>query len=322
MSFNKKIKSIIILLSCINLVSCTTIENQYSVSRITNFQNEANEDTFAIGYGSDKIIPSRIEELIVSNVGAESYFIAPVNRFESDYVKYHNPYKQLPMASLTKIMTALIVLKYETNLDKLYYVSGDAVYLEREASKADLVSGDTISVRDLLYALLIPSGNDAANVIAENFDGGVDNFVILMNNEAEKLGALSTHFANPHGLDSEYHYSTAYDMYLIMAEVCKYPLFREIASMNSYTTKILQSDETYREATWNSTNYFITKEMMIANNIELIAGKTGNTSNAGNCLILLSKNKTSNIEYISVVLNATNKRNVYYNSNSLMGGEK
>ena len=291
MSFNNKIKSIIILLSCINLVSCTTIENQYSVSRITNFQNEANEDTFAIGYGSDKIIPSRIEELIVSNVGAESYFIAPLHRFESDYVKYHNPYKQLPMASLTKIMTALIVLKYETNLDKLYYVSGDAVYLEREASKAELV-------------------------------GGVDNFVILMNNEAEKLGALSTHFANPHGLDSEYHYSTAYDMYLIMAEVCKYPLFREIASMNSYTTKILQSDETYREATWNSTNYFITKEMMIANNIELIAGKTGNTSNAGNCLILLSKNKTSNIEYISVVLNATNKRNVYYNSNSLMGGEK
>ena len=111
MSFNKKIKSVIVLLFCVYLASCTTIENQYSVSRITNFQNEANEDTFAVGYGSDKIIPSRIEELIVSNVGAESYFIAPLHRFESDYVKYHNPYKQLPMASLTKIMTALIVLK-------------------------------------------------------------------------------------------------------------------------------------------------------------------------------------------------------------------
>ena len=316
------LRNIFIILICFSLVSCMNIENPYSLGRMMSFQGMANEDTFADGYANDKVIPSRIEEMIVSNIGAESYFIAPINRFESDYVRYHDPYKQLPMASLTKIMTALIVLKYCDNLDKLYYVSSDAVYLEREASKADLVSGDMISVRDLLYALIIPSGNDAANVIAENFDNSSDNFIILMNNEAEKLGALSTHFANPHGLDSEYHYSTAYDMYLIMSEVCKYPLFREIASLNSYTTKILQSDETYREVTWNSTNYFITKEMMIANNVELVAGKTGNTSNAGNCLILLSKNKTSNIEYISVVLNATNKRNVYYNSNSLMGGEK
>ena len=184
-------------------------------------------------------------------------------------------------------------------------------------SIANLRSGDEISVRDLLYGLLVPSGNDAAICLAENLVGSYDNFIILMNNEAERLGALNTHFANPHGLDSDYHFSTAYDLFLIMRELIKYPEFLTISNTKEYTANIKGGDGTIRTETWHNTNYFVTGELLISDNVELIGGKTGSTESAGYCLALFIRDKHSGDEYISIVLNAKSKRNVYYNSNSL-----
>lgn len=320
MSFKKyKIKNIFALLCTIVLLSsCKSVRVNYDSSRLLSNLYVANESTFADGTAKYIVIPNALEEQVVNNIGADGYFIASVNRFSSAFTKFHNPYKRLPMASLTKLMTALIVLENCPDLNKEFFVSTDAVDLEKDVSKANLRSGDKLSIKDLLYGLLVPSGNDAAMCLAENVFGNYDNFIIAMNNEAERIGAVNTHFANPHGLDSEYHFTTAYDMFLITRELMKYPIFKEITSTKEYMSNIIQSDGTVRTETWLTTNYFVTEELLMSSNVSLEGTKTGNTTNAGNCLVLVVTEKKSGVKYISVVLNAKSKRNSYYNSNALL----
>ena len=314
----KKLCIILIIILSINCFSCVKYEYKYDSSILLNDLYTANDSTFAEGVAEKIIIPKVLEELTVNNVSADCYFVSSTNRFESDFAKYHNAHKKVPMASLTKLMTALVTLQNCKNLDDEYYVSSDAVDLDKDVSKANLQVGDKVKIRDLLYGLLLPSGNDAANCLAENVASSKDNFVIMMNNEARRLGALHTHFANPHGLDSEFHFSTAYDLFLITRELAKYELFRSISVADTYTADIIKSDGTLRKEKWITTNFFVTKEFMLSNNVELLGCKTGNTKNAGYCLVLLCKDKKTGVEYISVVLNAKTKSNSYYNSNALL----
>lgn len=300
------------------MTSCSVYKSNYNSSRLLSNLYVANDSTFADGTARDIVVPSAIEEQIVNNIGADAYFIASVDRFTAPYTKYHNAYKRMPMASLTKLMTALVVLKNCKDLNAEYYVSTDAVDLEKDVSKANLRAGDKLKIIDLLYGLLLPSGNDAAMCLAENVFSSYDNFIIAMNNESERIGALNTHFANPHGLDSDYHFTTAYDMFLITRELMKYPVFKEITTKREYKANILQSDGMMREETWLTTNYFITEELLMSSNVTLEGSKTGNTTNAGNCLALVVSEKKTGDKYISIVLNARSKRNSYYNSNALI----
>lgn len=314
-----KIKKVVSLLIVIVLLSsCSGMKVNYDNSRLLSNLYVANDSTFADGTAKYIVVPNALEEQVVNNIGADGYFIASVNRFSSSFTKFHNPYKRLPMASLTKLMTALIVLENCPDLNKEYFVSTDAVDLERDVSKANLRAGDKLSIKDLLYGLLVPSGNDAAMCLAENVFGNYDNFIIAMNNEAERIGAVNTHFANPHGLDSDYHFTTAYDIFLITKELMKYDIFSEISTVKEYKSNITQSDGTVRTETWLTTNYFVTEELLMSSNVSLEGTKTGNTTNAGNCLVLVVSEKKSGVKYISVVLNAKSKRNSYYNSNALL----
>ena len=290
----------------------------YDNKRLISNLYKANNDTFAEGTAKKIVVPSLLEEMIVENVGADSYFIASTDRKKSDFTRYHNQYKKMPMASLTKIMTALIVLENVKDLNTEYYVSSEDVELESDESRANLRNGDKLKVKDLLYGLLVPSGNDAANCLSKNVFKNYDNFIIAMNNEAERLGATRTHFDNAVGLDSDYHFTTAYDMFLITREIMKYPIFKEITTTKEYTANIMQSDGVIRPEKWINTNYFVTEELVLNPNVTIEGTKTGNTKNAGNCLILVTKEKKKSDYYISVVLNATSKRNSYYNQNALL----
>ena len=314
----KIIALFLIVLMLLFTVSCKSFKVNYDSSRLLSNLYVANDSTFADGTAKYIVVPNALEEQIVNNIGADGYFIASLDRFESGFAKYHNPYKRLPMASLTKLMTALIVLENCDDLNQEYYVSSDAVDLEKDVSKANLKSGDRLKILDLLYGLLVPSGNDAAMCLAENVFNNYDNFIIAMNNEAERIGAVNTHFANPHGLDSDYHFTTAYDMFLITKELMRYPIFKEITTTKEYKSNIIQSDGTVREETWLTTNYFVTEELLMSGNVSLEGTKTGNTTNAGNCLVIVASDKKTNTKYISVVLNAKSKRNSYYNSNALL----
>ena len=138
-----------------------------------------------------------------------------------------NPHMKLPMASTTKIMTAILAIEMG-NLEDVVTVSPKAMGVE--GSSIYLAKGERLTLEQLLYGLMLRSGNDAAVAIAEHIGGSVENFVRLMNRKAVQIGARNTNFVNPHGLHDDMHYTTAYDLALISAYAMQNPVFRTIVS--------------------------------------------------------------------------------------------
>src|SRR5215210_3693517 len=146
------------------------------------------------------------------------------------YLNGENPDEQLPIGSVTKIMSALVVLEEEPNLDEEVTVSEEAEsYLRSVYSNVGLISGERVTVRDLLTAILIPSGTDAAYALAEHVGGGsVENFVGMMNQEASELALTNTRFEDPAGLDTTGNYSSARDLAVLAREALEHSLFVEL----------------------------------------------------------------------------------------------
>ena len=145
-----------------------------------------------------------------------------------------NPYERMNPASITKIMTALIAVR-DGDLEESVTVGQETVITEPGASLCHIAPGDTLTMEQLLYGLMLPSGNDAGAAIAVHMAGSIEAFAEEMNKTAHQLGAVDTHFTNPHGLTDENHYTTAYDLYLIFQEAMKYPEFQKIVGTVSYT---------------------------------------------------------------------------------------
>ena len=238
---------------------------------------------------------------------SEAVLLCDLNDHQVLYNK--NSTEQLNPASLTKVMTAIIALKYG-NLDDMLTASSNVTIQESGASLVGISPGDTMTLSQALHALLIASGNDAAVMIAEYISGSVDQFVELMNTEALELGATNCHFMNPHGLTQDAHYVTAYDMYLIFNEAIKYDEFIQIISSNEYTGVYHDAQGEPKELTLKSTNNFINGNHSVPGGVVVMRGKTGTTSAAGNCLVLLSKDSYGN-PYISVILKCTQRDYLY-----------
>lgn len=216
-----------------------------------------------------------------------------------------NAHEKMYPASTTKVMTALLVLE-NCSLDEKATVSYEAIQAVPSGySNANLQVGEELTIKDLLYVLMIPSANEAANVLAEHVAGSVESFATMMNTKAEELGCETTHFVNPNGVHDENHYSSAYDLYLITREAMKNETFRKIVSTSKCT---LPPTEIYPE---NDRTFVNTNKLIVYNNSnkpdnyyykDCIGVKTGFTSQAGNCLI--SASSRDGLEFINVVLNA------------------
>ena len=225
------------------------------------------------------------------------------SKFSIQYASFKNAHERLYPASLTKVMTALVALQ-NASPDSVLTATDSVKITESGAQLCGLKAGDTMTLDQALHILLIYSANDAAMLIAENIGGSVDHFVEMMNEEAQRLGATNTSFANPHGLSDDNHYTSAYDLYLIFNEAIKYDSFNEIIHMTSYQTAYYDKDGKAKELTVNNTNRFLRGDFQAPENITVIGGKTGTTNAAGHCLILLSRD-TSGAPYISVILNSS-----------------
>lgn len=220
-------------------------------------------------------------------------------------------------ASTTKLMTALLVLQ-RCNLDEPVTISYNASHIGVEgATLFGFLEGDKTTVRDVFSAMLVFSGNDAAIALAEHVAGSVEGFVELMNEEAKRLGAVDTHFVNPHGLDNREHYTTAYDIYLIFNELLSYPEFIETVSMSSCTILYSDADGNPKEITWPNTNQFLDKTYPLPEGIGMIGGKTGTTPFAGFCDILCFKDQDDRL-YIAEVFRASSYDNLYGKLTELM----
>lgn len=212
-----------------------------------------------------------------------------------------NAYNKMYPASTTKIMTAILVLE-NCNLDEIVTVSDNAVSLTsvpESYTRANLKSGEKISVENLLNVLLIPSANDAAIALAEHVSGTVDEFSKLMNLKAKEIGCTNTNFVNPNGVHNENQFTTAYDMALIGKYAMKNETFRKIVSKTSCTlpiTNMYDKDDRKFDNTnelLNSDDYYYQYTTGI---------KTGYTDSAKNCIV--ASCKRDNYEFIVVILGA------------------
>lgn len=222
-----------------------------------------------------------------------------------------NVHATMNPASLTKVMTALVVLKYGSMDQKL--TATNAVNIsESGAVLCGLKAGDTMTMDQALRILLVYSANDAAMLIAENTGGTVDRFVEMMNEEAARIGATNTHFANPHGLTDPNHYTTAYDLYLIFNEAIKYEAFNEIIHMASYQTVYYDRDGKEKVFDKSTTNQFLKvgSDYSAPASVTVIGGKTGTTRAAGHCLILLVRD-VNGAPYIAVTMGVPSTQELY-----------
>jgi D-alanyl-D-alanine carboxypeptidase (penicillin-binding protein 5/6) len=194
------------------------------------------------------------------------------------------------IASITKIMTATLAIE-SGKMDKYVTVSENAVHTE--GSSIYLKAGEKIKLKDLVYGLMLRSGNDAAVAIAEFVGGSVDGFVFLMNQKAKEIGMLNTHFANPHGLDdSKDHYSTAYDMAILTRYAMTNTQYREIAG-----TKVYRAPNPGEEwdRVWKNKNRLLTKYQYCT------GGKTGYTKLAKRTLVTTAEK--GDMDLIAVTIN-------------------
>ena len=193
-----------------------------------------------------------------------------------------NEHSKLYPASTTKMMTAYLALMYTEDLDAWITVDELTGCYETDSWLIYLKPGDRISMRDLLYALLMCSYNDAATAIAMEIGGSLEGFAEMMNTQLAEIGAEETHFVTPHGLHDEDHYTTAYDLNLILQMACEVESLREIMMTEEVTIEIYRGDETLVYDLENSS--FFLKGAYDVPTMEYVGGKTGYTEKAGSCL--------------------------------------
>lgn len=203
-----------------------------------------------------------------------------------------NGLKQVPMASTTKIMTAIVVLE---NADLTDVVTIDKKAAGTGGSRLGLKVNDKITVHDLLYGLMLKSGNDTAVALAIHVAGSVEGFADMMNKTAQEMGWVNSHFITPHGLDAQGHYTTAYELACMADYALQNPKFKEIVSTKTYTVTI------------NGRPQVISNTNELLGNLDGVYGvKTGFTNGANRCLVTACKR--GEFDIITVVLGADTKK--------------
>ena len=213
---------------------------------------------------------------------------------------------------LEKLPNAMFKVELENKHVVLAHISG-----KLRMNFIRILPGDKVTMDELVHGLLVYSGNDAASAIATHIGGSTEKFVDMMNSYAAQLGCTGTHFTNPHGLQDENHYTTPYDIYLMLKEALRFPEFTQITQLGSYTISYKSSDGTEVNTPLTATDHYLTGEATAPKGITVLGGKTGTTSDAGNCLALLSQNAYGK-PFISIVMGASTKELLYQQMSSLL----
>lgn len=311
-------KGLSIVLAAILLTGCTpgvSEELAYTDTRVDAIYASLQEaESHAGTFARNLCVITGEEEQSDSMVNAEAAAVFGID--DQSVLFQKQPYERLYPASITKVMTALVALKYG-NLEDTVTVGEEAVITEAGASLCNIKPGDTLTLEQLLYGLMLPSGNDAGASIAVHIAGSIEGFSDMMNREARALGATDSHFLNPHGLHDENHYTTAYDLYLIFNEAFQYPEFRKIIGTTEYPVSYTDGEGNAKSQIWKNSNRYLTGERETPAGLTVLGGKTGTTNAAGYCLIMASEDSEGR-DYISVVLKAGSRPNLYDNMTNII----
>lgn len=289
-------KLLIILVIFILFISNTIIVNgvENIIGNNVSGSNEilSEEDELVdLGEIQKEIIETSVEP---DEISLDSRIALIYDRASGRILYEKNGNKQTPMASTTKIMTAIVVLE-NANLTDVVTISSKAAGIG--GSRLDLKKNDKITVNDLLYGLMLRSGNDAAIALAIHVGGSVEGFAEMMNNKAKELGLVNSHFVVPHGLDNDGHYTTAYELAKIADYALNIDKFKEIVSTRNTTIYI----NGYAKAI-NNTNQLL-------GSVSGVYGvKTGFTNGAGRCLVTACKRDDLDVITLIIGANTTKQR--------------
>ena len=227
----------------------------------------------------------------------------------------HNVHNRIYPASMTKLMTGILVMesieKGDISLDDIVTLNRKVTFDDWDAMASDLVGGCRVSVKNLLYGLMITSYNDCGVILAELIAGSESAFCVRMNEKAREIGATNTHFENCHGLHSDDHYTTAYDLYLIISEFSKHDLAYIIDSLNTYDFTYTDPDGNEQVVTIEPTNEFLTGEINMPSGYSIGSWKTGTTEEALNCLVMEFVNDSTGDKYVALIAGADGKEALY-----------
>ncbi|WP_073587719.1 D-alanyl-D-alanine carboxypeptidase family protein [Anaerocolumna xylanovorans] len=313
-----KRKLFCLLLSVLLLTGCRNQDKlalPYTNTDGLNLSADTSENAPDFFASDLAVIPDELNHMSDPEITAESSLI--VNDTDNKVIYANNVYERLYPASLTKLITTLVVFE-KADLSDMVTISYNASHITESGAKlCGFKEGDSIKLEDLLSAFLIYSGNDAGVAIAEHIGGTIGGFAKMMNQAAKDAGAVHSNFVNPHGLHDDNHYTTAYDLYLIFHQLVQYDKFLSIINNSEYTV-------TYKDAAGDpvtknflTTNRYLKGEEKAPEGITVLGGKTGTTNKAGNCLILYSKDK-NNKDYISLVLKANNSDSLFSQMTDLL----
>lgn len=214
-----------------------------------------------------------------------------------------NIYDKRYPASLVKVMTAVVTLDNVSNLNETVNFTYNAVTkdIDKNSTTIGASAGDTLSVKECLYSILLPSANDAANALAEHVAGSINDFVLLMNMKAKELGMNNTNFVNPSGLHDDNQYTTAYDMALLMQYAIKKRMFLQISSTYSFTHAPIRR---YKSPT-NSNNTILNNNNLITPGSryyysKATSGKTGHTKQAGYNIMCSARDNNMNVVFVGL----------------------
>lgn len=299
--------SVMLLTGCKNETSAAmkglSIENNIAYDYVLS-SSLSTAKGFAAELGVSPAGSANTEEGVLS---ASAALLVDITEGKVVYQK--NPHLKLYPASTTKILTGLVALENAdisqvATIDESIKIEEDNVWI------CDLRVGDVITLEQALYGAIVNSGNDAAIIVATTVAGSVKAFADMMNERALEIGATNSHFVNPHGLTDDQHYTTAYDLYLIFNEAIKNEEFVKIASTVKYSTSFTRGKYTI-VPTWTNGNQFINGSVTAPNGMKVICGKTGYTEAAGYCLVILSESPSTGHRFISVILNAKKREDLY-----------
>lgn len=265
-------------------------------------------------FAADLCVSGETVENEAISLGSDEYG-ALFDTTDKEVLFAENIYSKVYPASITKIMTAIMAIKY-ADMSDVVTITEEDVTLEEGSQVIGLKAGDEITMDELFHGLLVYSGNDCAMAIARHIGGSVSSFVDQMNQEMLAIGAKGTHFANPSGLHDENHYTTVYDIYLMLNEALSYDYFVDTMQLSGYTVSYTRNGQTI-SGYFPSTDHYLTGEEPMPAGVTVLGGKTGYTSAAGNCLAILSQNKYGE-PYISIVVRAASKAALYSDMSQLL----
>lgn len=288
------------------------IDNEFtSLDQMTFHVDESTSGNSLYELADDTVIP--VESVKNSHLFPDANYVLFVDDTNHEIYAAKNVHNRMYPASMTKLMTGIVVAEKinagEISMDDIVTVDKyyDLSYIT--GISCELKPGSKISVKDLLYGLMIESNNYYALILADYISGSEAAFCDLMNEKAYDIGATNTHYMNPHGLDDPDHYSSAYDTYLIIKYANSIDILREVEQYDIYDYTYINSAGYPIDVSIVATNLFLIDYVELPANYEIEAWKTGTTDGAGNCLAMCLKK--DDISYV-VIASSNESRQILY----------